>query len=441
MRPSACLIIFASSVLAGPVHQRFHKRYDLDHNSVPDWCHTNGDIVSCLLSESSSSYSWTTFIASTSTQAVSTPAPTSVSVTTSAVPIAKIAAATSSSSSASSYPTGTLPDPKTWNSVNGTKWHVSTVGPIYSSTVPSMGWDNGRTSVLSNKPFWIFGDVLSLTGLQNGLSTGPAFYGTPDDILRVDMGSHTNVGNILLAPPAASDPVPQDPYPFWGLSTSNVVEVSPGVGVGFVWEIWRNTSGVGPDRGLGMYRATLSSELPVGNRTGGLVAGPDALPVGIMTVMNAEGYVYTYTNKDGSGIVVGRAAVADAFEADAYEFLTLKGAWVKGIPSYADAKSNYGLMGEGDGGVVTISYGQGSIMWSNYFKQYILFTGSYGSQMMFYASATPYGPFDGPYNIESIMGYGVNVHPFWSPDGSHQTLYVSSGWNNVINMYKLDFDF
>ncbi|TVY39241.1 hypothetical protein LCER1_G009219 [Lachnellula cervina] len=438
MRPFLPFILFASSVLASPV---FHKRYDLDHNEIPDWCYTNGDIVSCLLSESS--YVWTTFTASTSTQAVSTPASTSVSATTSSVSasIAIKVAATSSSASASSYPTGTLPDPKTWNSDNGTKWHVSTVGPIYSSTVPSMGWDNGRTSVLSNKPFWIFGDVLSLTGLQNGLSTGPAFYGTPDNILRVDMGSTSNVENILLAPPASSDPAPEEPFPFWGLSTSNVAEVSPGVGIGFIWEIWRNTSGVGPNRGLGIYRASLGPELPVGNRTGGLVAGPDALPVGIMTVMNAEGYVYTYTNKDGSGIVVGRAAVGNAFEVDAYEFLTLKGSWVQGIPSYADAKTNYGLLGEGDGGVVPISYGQGSIMWSNYFNRYLLFTGSYGSSMMFYASQTPYGPFEGPYDIETVLGYGVNVHPFWSPDGSHQTLYVSSGWDNVINMYKLDFDY
>ncbi|TVY92811.1 hypothetical protein LAWI1_G003508 [Lachnellula willkommii] len=156
--------------------------------------------------------------------------------------------------------------------------------------------------------------------------------------------------------------------------------------------------------------------------------------------MNAEGYIYTYTDKVGSGIVVGRALVENAFEIDAYEFLALNGSWVQGIPSYADAKLNYGLLGEGDGGVVTISYGQGSVMWSNYFEQYLLFTGSWGSSMLFYASQTPYGPFEGPYYIETVLGYGVNVHPFWSPGGSHKTLYVSSGWDNVIHMYKLDFD-
>jgi hypothetical protein len=71
-------------------------------------------------------------------------------------------------------------------------------------------------------------------------------------MLRVDMGDITNVNNILLAPPAPSDPVPEYPWPFWGLSTGNMAEVSPGVGSDFVWEIWRNCSGTGPDRGLGM---------------------------------------------------------------------------------------------------------------------------------------------------------------------------------------------
>lgn len=45
-----------------------------------------------------------------------------------------------------------------------------------------------------------------------------------------------------------------------------------------------------------MYRASLGDELPYANRTGALIAGPEALPVGIMTVFNAEGFIYTYTN-------------------------------------------------------------------------------------------------------------------------------------------------
>ncbi|TVY65638.1 hypothetical protein LSUE1_G006974 [Lachnellula suecica] len=423
-------LIFASSVLASPI---FNKRfYDNDHNGIPDLCYTNGDVVSCLLSESS--YVWTTFTASSSTVAPS-PVSTTAPATTSA---ASITSAAATPSSTTIYPTGSLPDANTWKANNGTKWHVSTVGSLYSSTVSNLGWDNGRTSTLNNKSFWIFGDVLAFDGMQNGLSTGPSFYVTQDEMLRVDMGEITNLNNVLLAPPAASDPAPTNPWPFLGLSTGNAVEVSPGIGLGFVWEISRNTSGTGPDRGLGMYRATLGDETPIGNRTGPLIAGPDALPVGIMTIMAAEGYVYTYTNKNGpDGIVVGRAVVADAFNPNAYEFLNLKGTWVQGIPSYADAKLNYGVAGD----VVPISYGQGSAMWSNYLEKYMLFTGELGSAMMFYTSETPYGPFAGPYVIETVLGYGVNVHPFWSPDGSHKTLYISSGWNNTIHMYKLDFDY
>lgn len=42
-------------------------------------------------------------------------------------------------------------------------------------------------------------------------------YGTPDNILRVDMKNYTSVANMLLAPPDPSDPVPEEPTPFWGL--------------------------------------------------------------------------------------------------------------------------------------------------------------------------------------------------------------------------------
>ncbi|KUJ16117.1 uncharacterized protein LY89DRAFT_75184 [Mollisia scopiformis] len=259
-------IVFASVALSSPL---LEKRYDLDHNGILDWCYTDGDVVSCLLSEAS--YVWTTFTATMSTQAIATPISTAASITT--TPASFVV-----STASPSLPTGTLPSPDAWAKDNSTRWHVSDVGSIYSSTLARLGWDNGRTSVLNNTPFWNFGDVLSLDGLQDGFSTGPAFYGTPDDILRVDMKNVTNVLDLLFCPPAASDPTPESPTPFWGLSTSNVAEVSPGLGIGFVWEIWRDTTGLTQDRGLGMYRATLGPELPIANRTGSLIAGLDALP-------------------------------------------------------------------------------------------------------------------------------------------------------------------
>jgi hypothetical protein len=161
----ALFILFASSVFASPI---LDKRYDLDHNDIPDWCFTNEDIVSCLLSEAS--YVWTTFTtSSTTTQSATVPASTAASTT-----LAPPTTAASTSPSASSVPTGTLPVLEAFASGNGSKWHISDVGSIFSSTLPTLGWDNGRTSVLNRVPFWNFGDVLSLDGLADGFSTGPA---------------------------------------------------------------------------------------------------------------------------------------------------------------------------------------------------------------------------------------------------------------------------
>jgi len=43
--------------------------------------------------------------------------------------------------------------------------------------------------------------------------------------------------------------------------------------------------------------------------------------------------------------------------------------WVTGIPSYADTESNYGVQGK------VHSDNQGSMMFSNYFENFTLFTG------------------------------------------------------------------
>jgi len=96
---------------------------------------------------------------------------------------------------------------------------------------------------------------------------------------------------------------------------------------------------------------------------------------------------------------------------------------------------SYGVSG------TVASNGQGSIMYSNYFKKYILFTGTMGWNMNFHTSDTPYGPWSDEYGIMTTHCYGVNVHPEMSPDGDHKVLYVSSGIGNVITMYKLEFDF
>ena len=263
---------------------------------------------------------------------------------------------------------------------------------------------------------------------------GAAYYADPSNMLRVDMKNITNVYGKDFAQPYAGDPAPdpKGPTPFWGMDTSNVAEVTPGVGIGFVWEIWRSPEGPYEDRGSGIIRVTLGEVQPIADRTGPLITGPDGLQVGLMTIMIAEGYLYTYSNGGPTGIIIGRVAVADAFDATKYEFLKTDGTWVQGIPKSTDM--SYGIQGK------IHSDGQGSIMWSNYFKKYLLFTCAFGQVMNFYTSDTPYGPWSDEYYLLQVPGYGVNVHPELSPDGNHQVLYISSGAENIITMYKIEFN-
>lgn len=255
-------------------------------------------------------------------------------------------------------------------------------------------------------------------------------------MLRVDMKNITLISGVDFAKPYSGDPAPDPngPTPFWGMDTSNVAEVEPGVGVGFIWEIWRSVDGKEEDRGCGMIKVSLEEEMPVANRTGPLITGPDGLQVGLMTVMNAEGYIYTYSNGGTSptGMVCGRAKLADAFDATKYEFQKTDGSWVEGIPKAND--TNYSMQGP------IHSDGQGSIMWNSYFQKYMLFVGTFGNDMNFYMSDTPYGPGSEEYGLLHVLRYGVNVHPQWSPGGNDKIIYISSGWANVITMYRVVFD-
>ncbi|CZS91457.1 uncharacterized protein RCO7_07081 [Rhynchosporium graminicola] len=55
----------------------------------------------------------------------------------------------STTSGKTASPTGTLPSPSDFTSQQGTKWNISTVGYIYSTSMPDLSWDKGRTSVSS----------------------------------------------------------------------------------------------------------------------------------------------------------------------------------------------------------------------------------------------------------------------------------------------------
>ena len=254
------------------------------------------------------------------------------------------------------------------------------------------------------------------------------------------MKNITNVyGKNFANPwPGDQEPDPKGATPDWGIGTSNVVEVEDGVGLAWMWEAWRNEAGAYVNRGAAIIHVTLGEEMPVANRTGPLVTGPDSLQVGLMTVLKAEGYVYVYSQGGSSpaGVVCGRAKISSAFDASAYEFQKTNGTWVQGIPMAND--TSYGMSRAG--GVIH-SDNMGSIMWSNYFLKYMMFVCAYENDINFYLSDTPYGPWSEEYGLLHALGYAVGVHPQWSPggDGSHKEIYISSGWQNVITMYKVNF--
>lgn len=430
-------ILFAASLANLALASPLNKRYDLDHNGTPDLCSAPNaqGVVMCL----GDNDVWSTAPASkmaTSTSAAATSSAAAVVTSSAAAVTTSAAVATKAAASSAAYPTASIPSPDQFTTDNGTMWTLSTTGTIFSSSIPSLGWDKGRTSSLSGIPFWNFGDALSLDGLSvAGFSMGFAAYADTSNILSVNTQGITSVSNSNFAVADPSDPVP-DPNgatPAWGMDTSNIAEVSPGVGIGFVWEIWRSSSGAYVDRGSGIIQVALNGTWPVATRTGPLITDGTAIQVGLMTILNAEGYIYTYANNGPTGIVVGRALVANAFDATAYEFLQTSGAWVTGIPAADD--TSYGV----DGSIT--SDGQGSILFSNYFNKYMLFTGAYENFMSFYTSDTPYGPWSDAYSLATVPGYGVNIHPEFSPDGSHKTLYISSGINNIIEMHEINFNY
>ncbi|KAH7412838.1 hypothetical protein BKA64DRAFT_702953 [Cadophora sp. MPI-SDFR-AT-0126] len=338
------------------------------------------------------------------------------------------------------HDTADLPDPKTFTADENKKWKITKLGPIYSSSIKRLGWDKGRTSTLAGTTFWNFGDVVSLDGpMKNGFCMGAAWYANPNNILEVDTKDCSNVAHWDFAKPHESDPKPCGDTKHWGMDTSNIAEVEHGVGIGFVWEIWRNTTGKEVNRGLGIIRVTLGKNAPVAERVGPLVTGPDELQVGLMTIINAEGYIYTYSNAGLTGIVVGRAKLAEAFDASKYEFLRGDGRWVRGIPKRNDI--GYGIQTIGKNQNKIHSNNQGSIMYNKYLRKYMLFTCMFGHATNFYMSETPYGPWTTEYRLlDNTPGYGINVHPEMSED--HRVLYISSGtMQNVISMWKVEFGY
>ncbi|KAH7311042.1 hypothetical protein BKA65DRAFT_484831 [Rhexocercosporidium sp. MPI-PUGE-AT-0058] len=69
------------------------------------------------------------------------------------------------------------------------------------------------------------------------------------------------------------------------------------------------------DRGSGIIKITLGTQVPLANRLGPLFSGQDSIQTGLMTILNPKGYIYTYTNGGHTSLVIGRSRLHNAFDA------------------------------------------------------------------------------------------------------------------------------
>lgn len=426
--------------------KHFHrKRFDLDHNGIPDFCYVDTDgEAHCLQTDRS----WTSFATSTYVSAHPSSAPTLTSALVSTT--ASVTTSATSTSSATPTSTGTLPEPATFQKDNGTKWNIEHVGDIgYTDTLgqKGLGGDKCRSSVLGDKVIWNCGDMECAGDWQVcGFSMGPAFYGT-DSVMTINTTGATNVNDRLFATAWSDDPTPVAPQTGWGMDTTNIAALNSTTGVAYAWEIWRGA----PDnsivnRGNAIVAVTLGETGPIATRTGPLLTGPDAIQLGLITILSDGGYVYSYSVGGPSGVIIGRVSTANdaAFDASQYEFLEYSTSnsttWSKpstNIP--ADTTTTYGAATVQSGGFGCSVYG--SIIYSAYLNKYILFCSAYMWFMNFYTSDTPYGPWSGQYQLlNDWEGYGLMAHPeYSSADG--KDLYISFGPNGPFYMFKVTFDY
>ena len=226
------------------------------------------------------------------------------------------------------------------------------------------------------------------------------------------------------------------------MDNSNIAPINDTAGIVYSWEMYRacgsNVDGV--NKGVAVSLVTVDDDFPTATRIGPLLTDDSAVQIGLLAILAEGGYIYSYT-VSGTSVLVGRVSAANdaAFSASNYEFFSTDGTWVPGIPSAADA-GNFNMATSQPGGWDCGVYG--SVIYSNYLNKYMLFCNAYMSFFNFYVSNTPYGPWSDQYQlIKGVQGYGSMVHPEYSPDGSHKSLYISQGPNTVFNVWKVTFDY
>lgn len=484
-------LFFAATAFGSPLRQ--HKRYDLDHNGIQDLCYKEKDVTHCMLTNGA----WTAMPASstgtptgligtgtgmpskhnvggtagsalypqhnattvsvgaTATGVVSGVNPSSLSTgLPSGLPSSASVSpgAVSSRASVSGLPTGTLPDPTQFEADAGSKWQVDYVGPLQFTDqlgADGLGSDKCRSSKLGDKVIWSCGDMeCGGDPFLCGFNMGPAFYGT-SDVSTIDTDGLTTVNDNTFMQPWSGDAQPEAPQNSWGMDTSNVAAINDTHGVSYAWEIWRGASdGSISDRGNAVASVTLGDTKPIATRVGPLLTGPDAIQLGLLAILRADDYIYTYSIGGPSNVIVGRVAADNSvFDSSQYEFLSYgsTNSWVSGVPT-SDTTS-IGATTEND----SQQFGcgaYGSAFYSNYFNKYVIVCGIYLNYVNMYVSDTPYGPFSAEYQIMSsgaepqMSGnYGPMVHHAYAPNGSDKEVYISMSPDRDFNLFKITFHY
>lgn len=196
-------------------------------------------------------------------------------------------------------PTGSLPAPTQFAADKGTKWTITYVGDLQFTGKlgeEKLEGDKCRSSKLDDRVFWNCEDMeCGRDWTICSFNMGPAFYDT-DSAMTVNTTGVNNVQHNNFISPWSGDPAPEAPQTAWGMGTINVAAINDTHGVAYAWEIWRGASdGSYVDRGNSVVAVTLGETKPITMHMGPLVTGPAAIQMGLLAILRADNYVYTYS--------------------------------------------------------------------------------------------------------------------------------------------------